>query len=220
MIFESEDPDPAPSGRRKFATQLINFELVERVRAIYKTSRNVIDEGDMAKLDKVKPRVVDMTEDAENLAVDYEKFIHNKRKSIRKKGSLDNVYNRAAQFAEQIALIIAVGKNQSDSVIESDDMHYGINLINYLTDRMHFIAMHHISNNEFETVVKKIINMIREYGKRGMTRSQFTKKTQYLSRHVREDILESLATSGQIKIAVTETGGQIIYPIREKGAVL
>lgn len=216
LIFESEDPDPKPSGRRRLATQVINAELINNVKEIFETERNVVDRGDLDRVSKVNPCVVRMVGDAESLALDYENFVYEKRKVIRKNKSLDNVYNRAPQFAEQIALIVAIGRNHLNPVIELDDMKYGIDLTNYLTDRMHFIALHHISNNELEAIFKKILNMVRGYGKNGITRSQFTRKTQYLHRNVREDILESLSASGQVKIAIMENGAQVIFPIKEK----
>jgi hypothetical protein len=216
MIFESEDPDPARSGRRKLALQKVDEKLVQKIREIVAMPRNVEDEGNIDKAEKVKPQVVEMTTDAEELCTGYEEFIHNKRKDLRDKEIIETVYNRAPQFAEQIALIIAVGRNYKNPIIEFDDMQYAIELTNYLTDRMCFIAMHYISRNDLEKNYKKVLNMVRSYGKKGMTKREFTRKTQFLNKYLRDDILESLMVGGQVKIVADENGQQLIYPIKDK----
>ena len=216
LIFESEDPDPKPTGRRKFAMQHIDVDLVKKVKEIFAITRNVVDKGNIEKLDFVKPAIVEMSDDAEDMATGYENFIYEKREKIRKTDSIfDAIYNRAPQFAEQIALIIAVGRNYNNPLIELNDFQYAIELTNYLTDRMHFIAKHYISNNEYEILIKKVLNAIRETGKRGMTKTQFSKKFQRMNKFQKEDALHNLESSGQIKVAIRDNGTTVYYPIKE-----
>jgi hypothetical protein len=213
LLFESEDPDPPMEGRRRFALEKICPNLVETVKAIHSMPRNVVDKGNVAVRERVKPRVVMMDGDAENLIEEFREHVRKKRAKIRKvnNSNHDTVYGRAPQYVEQIALIIAVGRDFRQPKISYGDVKYAAQLIEYLTDRMFFIATHFVSQNEHEAHLKKSLAMIRKWGLEGMTRSAFCRRTQFLKGYDREDVLKTLHESGQIVFEDNK-----IYPIKQQ----
>lgn len=200
MIFESEDHNPAPTGRRRMATQTIDKDLINKVRAIIKTPVNIHIKGNVDTT--VNPIVVKMEPVAEKMLDDYEIYVWEKRQELEKEDRINTTYNRAVQFAEQIALIIAVGRNHESPAIMESDVVYAISLVNYLSDRIHHIAEHFIARNEYEHEGKRILNLIRVAGKRGMTSSQLTRKTQNLKSFERNDLITTLLDSEMIMSAM------------------
>jgi len=216
MIFESEDPNPKPSGRKRMATTAVSENLVKKIREIIAMPKNYQVAGNLDK--SVNPLVVPMTPEAETLLNEYEELIYAKREELRKVDRINVIYGRTPQFAEQISLILAVGRNHKEPCIDTSDVNYAIKLVNYLSDRVHHISEHFIARNEHEHESKRVLNIIRTAGKRGITSSNLTRKTQNLKQHDRAGILDMLEESGQIKIAM-DGRTKYYYPLKIKHEV-
>ena len=112
-------------------------------------------------------------------------------------------------MAEQIALIIATGRNIDNPLITEYEMSYGISLSEFLSDQMHYIVENHIAKNEHEQEVKRILNIIRQAG--CLSLSAISRKTQNLQGHVRNDVIETLKQSNQIQEYID---GEGVYTTR------
>ena len=69
------------------------------------------------------------------------------------------------------------------------------------------IAKDHLASNQKESEVKKVLRIIKETAN-GIGKNDLTRKTQWLSRRDRSDILETLVDSGQVELHNFSTGGR------------
>ncbi|MFI4955172.1 MAG: hypothetical protein ACHP9Y_04585, partial [Gammaproteobacteria bacterium] len=92
-------------------------------------------EGNLANIEDntPEPQIVEFDDDAKKSLVGFRNEIREIRKKMRDAGKISNmVYNRTAQTAEQIALIVAAGVNIDNPMITENEMSYGINLSRHL----------------------------------------------------------------------------------------
>ena len=208
ILFESEDPDP-PKDRTKNFLSDPPEDLIEKIKFMRDMPVNV--EGKL----NVNPVIVDMTKDAENMLFEFDDYIYNLRRDIRKDGQNDAIYNRTAQTAEQISLIIGSGRNLNYPCIDIKDMEYGINLAKHLSDYLLYITERYISENDIEYNVKRVFDIISKSN--GISMSQLTRKTQDLSGHRRNDIINTLLDGCNITFDFEGDGKRkkkVFYPIK------
>lgn len=120
--------------------------------------------------------------------------ISRKRKTER--DDVAAIWSRTGEKTAKLALIFACSRATSIPFsINLDDVNIAIRLSNWMTRRMVFQAFERVSINEHEAKVKKVLQIL---GGTRMTQSQFVRKTQWLRKHERSEILESLFQGGQI----------------------
>jgi hypothetical protein len=61
-------------------------------------------------------------------------------------------------------------------------------------------AERHIAENRTQAYHQKVLRMIQGAGERGLTKSELTRRTQFLELRQREEILLALTESGQIEL--------------------
>lgn len=117
------------------------------------------------------------------------------------------IWSRSAGKAGKLALIFAASRfTGGDSLmqVEFQDVDLAIALSNYLTRRTLEQVADHVSDNEQESRNKRILRMLDT----PMTRSQLTRKTQWLKQRERQEILIDLIEAGLVESIETDTGGR------------
>jgi predicted RNA-binding protein Jag len=203
LIFESESPDPPKKPRRNL-TKRPPVELLEKITKTYNKKTIHIPEGNIDNQVNVYPQTVDISDDAVSILEDFDTYVREMRDKMRLENRVDTIYNRTSQIAEQIALIIAGGIDIDYPKITDREMIYAINLTKYLADCMLYITENFIADNDYHHAVKNMLQLIRKSGR--ITMSQITRKTQDLQARVRNDILETLKESEQVKEFSEGTG--------------
>lgn len=118
------------------------------------------------------------------------------------------VWSRSAEKAAKLALIFACSRiRRGVPKVELDDVDRGIKLANWLSRKMLSKVADHVSENETEQKFKKVLRKID--GK--ITMSELTRRTQWLQKRERNEILETLVQANLIIIEFAESGGR---PIR------
>lgn len=104
-----------------------------------------------------------------------------------------SVWSRCAEHANKLALCA-----HEDGVISAEVIQWGIDLAQFCVERMMREIEFHIADNEHESNAKRVLNIIRT--KKGITKSELTRKTQWLrdSSH-RDAVLKTLKESEQIE---------------------
>jgi len=203
IVFETDDhlPEPLSRKERKRRNNKPSPELLESLRRINEKPKNVKSVGNFANqtgnFSAPEPQLVMETGLAEEIFQDFEDEILGLRRKLKADGRPDSLYNRSAQIAEQVALIIAGSNNIDNPVITDKEARLGIALAKYSADLMIYIAENYLAENEQEKETKNILNMIKSAGK--MTKTQLTRKTQKLKAFERNDIVDTLIESGQLK---------------------
>jgi metal-dependent hydrolase (beta-lactamase superfamily II) len=73
----------------------------------------------------------------------------------------------------------------------------------------------HVADTETEAHLKRLKEIIRAAGAKGIMKSEITRASQWLKSRDRNEILETLIESGDITTAMRETGGRkaMVYRI-------
>jgi hypothetical protein len=117
------------------------------------------------------------------------------------------LWSRATGKTAKLALLLACSRETGSALItiQLEDVERAIKISNWLTRRMIWQAYRHVSHNEREGASKKILRMLAVR----MTRSDLTRKTQWLDRRRREEILGELIEAGLVTTTEEDTGGKV-----------
>jgi hypothetical protein len=132
--------------------------------------------------------------------------------------------NRSAVFARvwentaKVALIKAVSANPQTPVIRLEDAEWARIVVDRCVTTMITEAERHIAENRTQAYHQKVLRLIHGAGDRGLSRNEITRRTQFLERKQREDILGALVEAGQVELAIETTAGRqaAIYRVAEQ----
>lgn len=210
MLFLSEDADPEKQRAKNFL-QKPPADLVRMLKDI--RNKPINPQGGPF----VNPQIVPMSVAAKTMLYEFDDQIRALRQSMREENRHEAVYNRTAQVAEQIALIIAGGTNIDEPIIDVTEIEYGIKLARHLSDTLLYISENYIASNEREHDVQRIFNLINAHPN-GITISQITRKTQGLPGYVRNDIIDTLIDGYRIRQDYFGDDGKrkkrVLFPVR------
>lgn len=198
LIFFADDQMPQ---RQKVGRAEPPAELVERVVAL----AAAVDNGKLATLPGARPnaRMVPMDPDAEQMlaAIDLENDA--RIVSLREHGDpLADLWVRMGAHVAKLALIRTVS-DVFDRTITSEDVAWARDLVVWCLERTMAEAESRVADSQQEALTKRVLRIVVDAGPAGLTSSQLTRKTQWLRRSDRKDILTTLVEGGDV-VAKTE----------------
>src|SRR4051794_27842960 len=119
--------------------------------------------------------------------------------------------NRSAVLARvwentaKVALIKAVSANPQAPVIGRDDAEWARLVVDRCVATMLTEAERHIAENRTQAYHQKVLRLIQGAGRSGFTRNEITRRTQFLERKQREDILIVLVEGGDVELEIRQT---------------
>jgi hypothetical protein len=121
-------------------------------------------------------------------------------------GQAAALWSRAAGKAGKLALIFAASRSPFSASfdVELEDVDRAIAMSNWITRTVQRKVFEHVSENEIEAQLKRVLRLLSE----PMTRNQLTRKTQWLRRRERNEILETLSDAGHIEVVEEKTPGR------------
>ncbi|MBJ3778844.1 bifunctional DNA primase/polymerase [Acuticoccus mangrovi] len=130
------------------------------------------------------------------------------------------VLARIAENAAKLALIVAVGRDPERPRIEAGDAHWAISLTQHCSRRTMLAVDRHVADNDNERHRKRVLEIIRTAGGGGLTKSELVRKTQFLPRRDRDDVLADLAETGCIAVRMvpSATKPAAVFVATEAGA--
>jgi len=105
-------------------------------------------------------------------------------------------------------MIHAVGRDPAQGIVTAADACWGLDLAERSATELIEMIGAHVSGNEREATCKRMLNLIGMAGKKGITQSELTNKTQDLKQQERKEILEDLQASGQVVSEMVPTNGR------------
>lgn len=105
---------------------------------------------------------------------------------------------RIAENASKLALIAAVSRDPAAPVIDRVEAEWAIALVRHCAARTMREVERHVADNPVERNHKRVLELIRQAGSEGITKTELTRKSQFLERRTRDEILASLSEGGQI----------------------
>jgi hypothetical protein len=155
----------------------------------------------------VDAAVVPMMEDARNRFATLSRELTVELRSAAGT-AFTSILARIGENAMKLALIVAVGRDAARPVIELHHAEWAIRFVRHFAGRTMEAVERHVADTETEAHLKRLREIIRVAGGGGLTKSELTRASQWLKARDRDDILNTLIESGDIKLAMRETSGR------------
>jgi len=134
---------------------------------------------------------------------------HTARKTCRADPAYRAVWNRTAEHARKLATLWAVScDGTAAEEVGVGAVEWATAVAEHLVRRAIWIARDWVGANEWESIKKRVLRIIREEGRDGIARSKLTRKTQFLRARDRQEIIEDFVTSGAVRRVVQRTKGR------------
>lgn len=197
IILPTEDdyPEEAPGRGIRTAPK----RLVEQLRLVAAGGGHV-PSGNLAGLGAgtstaVEPMTVPMTQAASDAFAGLGAEITRELREARGTGHTA-VLARVSENAQKLALVAAVGRDPVAPSITLDDAEWAIGFVRRFARNTIRAVDQHVADNEIERNHKKVLDIIRRAGPGGLTKTELTRKTQFLDRRTRDEQLVTLAEAG------------------------
>lgn len=112
-----------------------------------------------------------------------------------------SLYSRVAENAAKLALIYAVSVNHVNPVIDAEALGWASEISLWTANVLVNRSNDRVSDNAVESNLKAVVRILKSFGEKGATKSEITKRTQFLKRNERNDILNTLIESGDIIVS-------------------
>ena len=208
LIMESEED--FPDSNEVFGVIDPPKSLIDRLILIHegggKLSGNLTNIGAVDEV-LVEPRVVPMTPQARAAFRQLDQELVGQLRTSRGTG-YSSILARIEENATKLALIRAVSRDSVDPLIEEDDAGWGIMLSRHCAELTIREATARVSENQVESQHKRAMQILRDAGQAGMSRSEFTRRTQFMDHRQREGVLRTLAEAGLIETVMLQSKGR------------
>lgn len=122
---------------------------------------------------------------------------------------------RIGENARKLALILAVGRDPVSPEIGLEETEWAIAFVRHFARRTIEAVDRHVADTETEANLKRLREIIRAAGARGITKSEITRASQWLKARDRDEILLTLIESGDVVTAMrrSNTRSAMVYRI-------
>jgi len=214
IVLPTEDDYPeenTKTGQRRASRALVKGLSVIAKGGAHQGRGNLV--GKASGLEAVvDPMIVPMKSEARDI---FHRLSQSITADLRKaKGTtFTPILARIAENAQKIALVLAVGRNPEDPRISAADATWSIGFVRHFAERTMLDVERNVADNETDRNHKRIREILRKAGKAGLTLTEVGRKTQYLEKRKRDEILVALIEAKQIKTALrpSNTKRAIVY---------
>ena len=162
----------------------------------------------------VNPMIVPMTEEAR---ARFKRLSADLTDELRAASGTAStaILARIGENALKLALIVAVGRDPAQPEIDITATDWAIGFVRQYAQRTIEAVERHVADTETEVHLKRLKEIIRVAGAKGITKSEITRASQWLRTRDRNEILETLIESGDITTCMRVTGGRkaMVYRI-------
>ena len=214
LILESEED--FPDSNEAFGLVDPPHDLIEQLILLHKgggkLNGNLSDVGGVEAV-RVEPRVVPMTPQARCAFRALDLALIGELRTSRGTG-FSSILARVEENATKLALIRAVSRDPVDPRIEETDAAWGALLARHCAELTIREVVARVSENLVEQQHKRSLKILRDAGAAGLSKSDFTRRTQFLDHRQRDGVLRTLSEAGLIAMEVAHTGGRPSVTIR------
>ncbi len=208
LIMESEDD--FPDSNEAFGVIDPPQDLIDKLILIHqgggKLNGNLTDVGAIDEV-LIDPRVVPMTPQARDAFRQLDQELVGRLRTSRGTG-YSSILARIEENATKLALIRAVSRDPVDPQIEDHDAEWGIKLSRHCAELTIREASARVSENQVESHHKRAMQILRDAGKAGMTKTEFTRRTQFMDHRQRDGVLRTLSEAGLIEATTLQNKGR------------
>jgi hypothetical protein len=206
LIFRSTDDIPdrnrAPALLSDVPAPLIVALKTVAAGAPQSGRGNLVDTG--APTATPDPYPVPVAPDAQQLFEELDEEITRRQRQAIGSGN-GAVLARVWENTAKVALIKAVSADPVQPVIRMEDAEWARNVVAHCVDTLLTEAERHLADNDTERNHKRVLEIIRGAGTAGLTKNDLVRRTQFLDKRQRDDVIETLVESGQIGTAMRDS---------------
>ncbi len=197
-------------GVARLHPQGVQQDLIDRLLLIHQgggqLNGNLTDVGAIDEV-LVDPRVVPMTAQARDAfrVLDHELL---GRLRLSRGTGFSSILARIEENATKLALIRAVSRDALTPQIEDHDAHWGIALSRHCAELTIREATARVSENQVESNHKRALQILRDGDAAGMSKSEFTRRTQFMDHRQRDGVLRTLTDAHLVEMFAKPTGGR------------
>lgn len=180
--------------KERFFDDTIPLAIPDRMKRGLKKIYNLTEDS-KSKINEIPCRPIIVPWDNEEARMTFRSFFY---ELLDLEGEERDLFVRLADLSIRIATIIAVSRDFADARITISDMKNGIGIAKSSGNYLYWGKANFISENIVERHSKKVIGIISSAGKKGISRSDLTRKTQMIKKRQRDEIIVDLLESGLI----------------------
>ncbi|MEI7607331.1 MAG: PriCT-2 domain-containing protein [Rhodospirillaceae bacterium] len=121
---------------------------------------------------------------------------------------------RIVENATKVALIHAVSLDPEAPLIRAGDAEWAIQYVTQSADRTISEVERRVADNETERQHKRLAEIIRSAGSLGITKNDLTRRSQFVDRKKRDDLIAALVEGGLIAIETEPTATKKVTRLR------
>ncbi|HRW60552.1 MAG TPA: DUF3987 domain-containing protein [Defluviicoccus sp.] len=215
IVFQSEDDYPEENdaaGIRTSPPELLNALKLIASGGGRQAAGNLagMTPGPETAVD---PLSVPMTPEARSL---FRAFKHDNTARLREaRGTLfTSILARIAENAWKVAMIRAVAADPVAPAIRAVDAAWAIALVRHCAEHTMLEVERNVADNPVEANHKRVLGIIRNAGDGGLTKSELIRRTQFLDKRQRDEMIASMAEAGMIASALRPTATKSVLVLR------
>lgn len=208
LILESEED--FPDSNDSFGVIDPPVDLIDRLLQIHQgggqLNGNLAEAGAVPEV-VVDPRVVPMTLAARAAFQQLDHAIVARLRTARGSGAA-SILARIEENATKLALIRAVSRDPVAPQIEDHDAQWAIALAQHCAERTIQEATARVAENQIESQHKRALQILRAAGSAGLSKSEFTRRTQFMDHRQREGVLQTLTEARLVEAVLLQGRGR------------
>ena len=217
LILESEED--FPDSNEVFGSIDPPQALIDTLVLIHegggKLSGNLANIGAVAEVE-VEPLVVPTAPEAQAVFWALDQTLLQELRRARGSG-LSSILARIEENATKLALIRAVSRDPVAPQIEASDAAWGAMLARHCAELTIREVAARVSENPTESNHKRSLKILQDAGAQGMSKRDFTRRTQFMDLHQRDSVLKTLVDAGFVALEQRLTKGRTAQWIRYVG---
>jgi len=108
------------------------------------------------------------------------------------------LWSGTGEITAKLALLFACSRSRNPLQIQIEDVDLAVKLSNWLTRRKVELSQDHVAENLTEQTAKRIFRIVKATGRKGITKNQLSRKTQWLRKRERDELLVDMVSSRKI----------------------
>jgi len=208
LILQTEED--FPDSNKDFGVIDPPQGLIDRLLLIHqgggKLSGNLSDIGGVDQVSPT-PRVVPMSDKAKAGFKALDRDLLNDLRASSGSG-FASILARIEENPTKLALIRAVSRDAVDPQIQKEDAEWGILIARHCANQTIREASMRVSENVIESNHKRALLILQEAGPEGMSKHEFTRRTQFMDARQRDSVLRTLQEARLIDVRIHQGFGR------------
>ena len=208
LILQTEED--FPESNKDFGAIDPPQDLIDRLLLIHHGGGHLTGNlADVAGVEEITPmpRTVPMNEQARAAFRTLDRDLLNDLRAAHGSG-FASILARIEENATKLALIRAVSRDAVDPEIQREDAEWGILIARHCANQTIREASMRVSENLIESHHKRALMILGEAGPEGMSKHEFTRRTQFMDARQRDSVLRTLQEGRLIEVTIHQGLGR------------